>query len=76
MRPQLNALVSGIPSGRAEQAMPKRARNALLILVMIALVLWGVHVLREWIRSDSCMDRGGAWNASTDECLGAPQFAV
>jgi hypothetical protein len=41
-----------------------------LLLASLAFVLW----LLNWMRIDTCLDRGGAWNYEAKSCEGAVAF--
>jgi hypothetical protein len=47
----------------------------LVLLGVTVLGFLGFRVLRS-LHVDSCLDRGGAWNATTQECNGAPQHVL
>jgi hypothetical protein len=36
-----------------------------LLLILIALAAFGVS---HWLRTDSCLDAGGRWNAAASSC--------
>jgi len=41
----------------------------LLLAVLVALVLW----TRNEVQTDSCLDRGGSWDAERHRCDGATE---
>lgn len=49
-------------------------RRVLVAIVGLVLALWLFRQVREFLRQDACLDRGGIWNRPTQECTGAPQY--
>ena len=48
-----------------------KSTQAIVIIVLLALVVAGVWWAKGFIARDSCLDRGGRWNSATASCEGA-----
>ena len=43
--------------------------SSLVALLAVLLALWIWPSASEWLAVDSCLDRGGAWDAEAGECI-------
>lgn len=48
-----------------------RRRVAVIVVIVATLAaLFSVHLLKNFVDVDACLDRGGAWEKQTSTCVG------
>lgn len=64
-------LLAGIAVFRVVGSFPSLGRTTILLFIL-ALLIFGVPYVREFLQSDACLDSGGRWNSGTYQCETRP----
>jgi hypothetical protein len=51
--------------------MRKKILISALIVILLALLIWLIIFIKKFLAIDGCLDHGGRWNYSTNECEGS-----